>query len=136
MSEALSRLRVLSEARRLPGTAVVEAPAEVVARLAGGSAAVEIAEYEPTRVVLMVRAVAPVLVVLTDTWDSGWGAEVDGARAPIYPTDVLFRGIPVAAGEHRVVLRYRPLAFAAGLLVALCSVAAVIVGARRGRERG
>ena len=48
------------------------------------------------------------MLALHDTWYPGWVAEIDGKRAPILRADVLFRGVEVPAGRHRVVFRYAP----------------------------
>jgi hypothetical protein len=91
-----------------PTTAVVEAPIGELARRQGGRATAEIALYQPGRVEIDVVAEGHALVVLTDTWDRGWYAEVDGDGVPIWPTDVLFRGVPVPPGPSRLVLTYQP----------------------------
>ena len=41
----------------------------------------------------------------------GWIAEIDGKPAPVLRADVLFRGVEVPPGEHRVVFRYAPFSF-------------------------
>jgi hypothetical protein len=108
---------------RVADTAVVEAPA---AALAGreGPATVRITAYRPDRVVLEVDAFSPALVVLSDTYAPGWRASVDGARAPIYPTDHLLRGVPVPAGHSVVVMTYRPLEVPVGVAIAVLALLA------------
>jgi len=67
------------------------------------------------------------LLVLLDTYASGWEARVDGKRAHIYPADLAFRGVVLPPGTHDVSFQYRPwsvpvgggLAFVGWLLVAL-----------------
>ncbi len=49
------------------------------------------------------------MVVLNDIYYPGWIAEVDGRRSPVLRADVLFRGVEVAEGTHRVVFRFAPL---------------------------
>ena len=48
------------------------------------------------------------MLALHDIYYPGWIAEIDGARAPILRADVLFRGLEVPAGRHRIVFRFAP----------------------------
>jgi hypothetical protein len=100
--------RPLAALRDPARTAIVEAPIGELARLQGGRAKVEIVSYRANRVEIEVLAEKDALVVLTDTFERGWVAEVDGELAPIFATDVLFRGVPVPAGPSKVVLTYAP----------------------------
>src|SRR5262245_2937983 len=50
------------------------------------------------------------MLALHDTYYPGWLAEIDGAPVPILRADVLFRGVEVPAGSHRVVFRFAPFA--------------------------
>ncbi len=49
------------------------------------------------------------LLVLSDTFDVGWSAEVDGAPATVERVNALVRGVRVPAGARRVELRFAPL---------------------------
>jgi len=76
------------------------------------------------------------LLVLADSYYPGWVASVDGAPAPIYPTNHLFRGVPVPAGRHRVRFEYRPIslwagAAASGISALLFALAIRSTGRRR-----
>jgi hypothetical protein len=124
-------------------TAIVERPAcRELGQPAGSpppDAAVEVVEYEPHLVRLRTRHPRPALLVLTDAYYKEWGARVDGRRAGILPTDLLFRGVCVPAGEHLVEFAYRPLAlrrgWAAASLAALGAAAWVAYDRRRRRRR-
>src|SRR5262245_9401910 len=48
------------------------------------------------------------MLALHDVYYPGWVAEIDGARVPVLRADVLFRGVEVPAGQHRVVFRFAP----------------------------
>ncbi len=72
---------------------------------------------EPTRVVVEVDAASPCVLVLADAYYPGWRAEIDGARATIFPAYYAFRGILVPAGHHTVVYSYFPLSLSIGLLI-------------------
>jgi hypothetical protein len=47
-------------------------------------------------------------IVVRETLDPGWRAEVDGAAASIEPYRGAFLAVPMAAGRHELVLRYDP----------------------------
>lgn len=118
--------------------AVVEGPAPQTSAASDPAAErVVLTDYEPTRVVVQVVAQSPGLLVLTDTWDPDWRAEVAGREVPILVTNAMVRGVAVPAGSSRVVFRYRPRAFVAGAWISGFTAVAVIalgVSAAR-RER-
>lgn len=89
----------------------------------------------PAEVVLEAVAPSPALLVLMDTYASGWRAAVDGAPARIYPADLAFRGVLLPAGRHVVRMVYRPWGVEAGLALSgagwLALIGLVIAQRRR-----
>lgn len=85
---------------------------------ASSNTAAEIVSYAPERVEVRTSSAAPVVLVLADAYYPGWRATVDGEAAPIYPANVLFRGVPLAPGEHTVIFTYEPTSWRLGLLLA------------------
>ena len=81
----------------------------------------------PDRVVVASRAQRPGALVLADTFEAGWVADVDGTAATIVPAYDALRGVAIPAGEHTVTFTYRPAATLAG--VALALLAAVTLSA-------
>jgi len=70
----------------------------------------------------LVHAATSGLVVLTETFWSGYPhAQIDGMSAHVIRTNHAFIGIPVAAGDHRITVRYRPRFFDLNLLIAAIS---------------
>jgi uncharacterized membrane protein YfhO len=65
--------------------------------------------------------------VLTDTYYPGWVALVDGAPQPVYRGDVLFRVVPIAAGEHTLDMRFEPASVRIGLVVSAAAVISTLV---------
>ena len=63
------------------------------------------------------------LLVLADPWYPGWRVEVDGEPVGIVKVNYLFRGVPLPAGSHRAVFRYRPRSFVAGAALSLLALA-------------
>jgi hypothetical protein len=66
------------------------------------------------------------LLVVADAWHDGWRAWVDGQPVPVFATNHAFRGVPVPAGSHEVVLRFEPPALWSGLIVSLVSLALLL----------
>lgn len=82
---------------------------------------------------LEVRAEGPGVLVIAESWDPGWSAELDDAPARVLRVNQASLGLVLSAGVHRVRLRHRPLGFTAGLGlagVAVFGLAAAL--ARRG----
>jgi len=94
-----------------------------------------IAELAADRVRLEVELGKPGYAVLVDSYDPGWRATVDGARAEVLRANVAFRAVAVPAGKHVVELRYRPrsISIGLGLMGAAVLLAAVgVLSSRRG----
>ncbi len=75
------------------------------------SGTARIVEDLPERVVVETDAATPAYLVLSDTFDPGWSATVDGQPAPIRPAYVAFRAVYLPQGKHTVVFTYRPAGF-------------------------
>jgi hypothetical protein len=75
---------------------------------AEGSAIATITAYADTRVEIAVESAAVGYLVLSDAYYEGWQATVNGAATPILRADVMFRAVPIPAGESVVVMEYRP----------------------------
>jgi hypothetical protein len=71
--------------------------------------AVKITGYRRNEVALSVETDRNSVVILHDIYYPGWEAYVDGERRPILRANLLFRGVEVGPGEHRVEFRFRPL---------------------------
>jgi hypothetical protein len=76
---------------------------------------VEIVDEIPTRVTISARMATPGLVVLTDAWDRGWSAYLDGRRVPIVRVNHALRGVVAPAGDATIEFRYEPESFVWGL---------------------
>lgn len=81
-----------------------------------------IVEYLPEKVVIHVATKRDGLLVLSDTFENGWKATVDGIRAiSVYRTNYTFRSVVVPRGEHEIVFFYEPRSVRVGLYVTLIS---------------
>ncbi len=98
---------------------VLHGPAEARALEAGSAGAVEISTYDETVVTLQVDSPTPAYLVLKDAFYPGWKATVNDAPTPIYRANLLFRAVPLPAGESRVVLRFEPSLWRAALYIGI-----------------
>jgi hypothetical protein len=85
-----------------------------------GSAAIETDRLN--ELAIKTTASQKALLVVNDSWDSGWIAEVDGERTSVLRVNYAFRGVAVPQGNHTVVLRYRPRALITGLVFSALSL--------------
>ena len=119
-------LRVSDVTNASQASAVVETSAAAVAAwgLADRSSApsgseVAVVSYEPERVVVHTRSERPSFLLLKDAYYPGWQAAVNGEPVEVVATNVLFRGVPVPAGESEVIFSYRPATWRTGLRLSL-----------------
>jgi len=81
----------------------------------GGSGEVRLVRYLPGRVDFRTDSAADKLLFLSDVYDEGWRAYIDGKRVPLHRADYAFRAVSVPAGSHAVVMRYMPDSFLYGI---------------------
>lgn len=75
--------------------------------------------YEtPTRLRIDVKMKTDGLVVVSDMWDAGWIAEVDGVASTIHRVNVALRGVRVPEGAHTLRMTYDPQSLWLGCLFA------------------
>jgi hypothetical protein len=72
----------------------------------------QIVAWRNDRVEIEADSASGGMLVLHDTYYPGWVAEIDGRAAPILRADVLFRGVEMPAGRHRIVFRFAPFSLA------------------------
>jgi hypothetical protein len=68
-----------------------------------------IIRYGANRVEVSASSATGGVLVLHDLWYPGWVAEIDGKRVPLLKANLIFRGVEVPAGKHRIVFRFDPL---------------------------
>lgn len=107
---------------------LVEDPTRPLASTAVASGTARIVQELPERVVIETELDSPGYLVLSDTYDPGWSAVVDGHPAPIWPAYVAFRAVFLGKGKHAVVFTYRPAGFTAGLTLTIIGLALGLLG--------
>jgi hypothetical protein len=72
----------------------------------------QIVSWDPHRVEIEVESPHPGVVILHDLYYPGWSVEIDSQPARVLRANILFRGVEVAEGSHRVVFRFAPFSVA------------------------
>lgn len=88
------------------------------------SAAAELVNQTPSAFTIKVDAPSSGIVVVHDSFDGSWRAQVDGKPADVYKVDLLSKGVFVSPGQHTVTLVYRPWLF----LISVALFYIVVVG--------
>jgi hypothetical protein len=116
--------------------ALVETPLETALPMEpaeGAAPRAEIEAFEAERVRVRTESGVPGLLVLAEPWFPGWEATVDGRPAACRPANAWMRAVPLPAGRHEVVLRFRARRLAPG--VALALAACLLLGGWAWRDR-
>ncbi|MEK7539812.1 MAG: YfhO family protein [Patescibacteria group bacterium] len=88
---------------------------------------VEAFTLEPNEVSFTYSAQTAGILVLTDAYDEGWEAEVNGKPAEVLQVDGVFRGVRIdQAGEYTVRFWYRPAYWNINLLLAGAGLVLVV----------
>jgi len=78
---------------------------------------VTVTHFEPDHVELTASTDAPGLVVLSQMYDPGWRAYLDGEEIDVHVANHALSAVPLPAGEHEIELRYDPLPLRAGVAI-------------------
>ena len=105
--------------------AVVPKDGPVFDGVPGTASAVELRRPFPERIEASVDAAAPGLLVVSERYDPGWRAQLDGREVPVHRADAIVMGIAVPQGRHEVRLRFVPAGFVLGSLCAVSTVLAL-----------
>jgi membrane protein YfhO len=100
-----------------------------------------IARDAPNAVTIETTASSAAMLVLNDSWDRGWRADIDGVKQPILRVNYAFRGVVVPPGQHRVNFVYRPplllIGFAlSSMTLVFLSAMSIVSGVRAVQVRG
>jgi hypothetical protein len=135
-SDARTALARFQEARFDPKRAVILERSQLASsgvqcgRRSGGPApgSAQLVRRRINDLTIQMESPTRAFLVVNEAWDPGWQATVDTRSAPVLAANSMFRAIPVAAGRHTVVLRYRPRPYEAGLWITRVSLLLTLVG--------
>ncbi len=93
-----------------------------------GKGTVSIVRYTPTEIQFAVNTSSPKLLFLSDVFDSGWKAFIDGKSVPLYRADYDFRVVSVLEGNHKISMKYQPDNVTWGLRVSFVVLIFLLIG--------
>jgi hypothetical protein len=96
---------------------MVTTPPSVAPLPAGASDQVQITDYQDDEITLTANLASDGLLILSEVYDPGWSATVDGKSVPIAEVNGLLRGIGVSEGEHTIKLVYAPSSIRNGIAI-------------------
>jgi len=108
----------------------VEPGAQIgVAKVTGtpGTKDVDSIHYTNNTVTLTATAERDAWLYISDTYEKGWRAYVDGRETPVYRANMNGRAVAFPAGAHTVLFRYSPASFWIGLWIGAAAWLAMIV---------
>jgi hypothetical protein len=102
--------------------AVVQVESSAV-EVSEGAGVAQVVEHVPGRLGIQAETLHGGLLVISQVWDAGWQAELNGERVPLLRTDFLLQGLTLPAGVHRVELTYQPSPLRWGSILSLGTLA-------------
>jgi hypothetical protein len=108
-------------------TGLVEAPApaDEFGEPATGESA-RITRYEPDAITIETATASPGLLIVSEVYEKGWRAYVEGERVDVLPTDHALRGVRIPAGVHTVEMRYEPQSLRFGLPISIITAVSML----------
>jgi uncharacterized membrane protein YfhO len=122
LDEALSYLRSMKTFEE----AVVWKGAPLLTDPTSTASSADLRRPSPERMDISVQSDRPGLLVVSEHYDPGWRAQVDGRDVRVHPADVIAIGVEVPEGRHEVRLRFVPVGFVPG--VACAASTALVLG--------
>lgn len=103
---------------------ILEKEPSVVPEPGKGDVAIEL--YRPTEVVMHTNTDVPKLLFLSDVYDPGWRASIDGKPAELYRANFDFRAVALPAGSHTIRMWYAPRSVTLGFMVGGVSILGMV----------
>jgi hypothetical protein len=91
---------------------------------------------EPHRIVIQTSGTADSMLLLTNSYHSGWRAYTDGIPDKVFLADHVFKGVFVAKGSHTVELIFDPISFKVGAGISIATVLGLLMFILFGWRRG
>ncbi|HWQ03857.1 MAG TPA: YfhO family protein [Longilinea sp.] len=96
---------------------------------------ISILSENATRLVMDINVSQNGWFMVTDTWYPGWMVAIDGSAAQeISRVNYLFRGFPLQAGQHSIVIEYRPWWISLSIMISIAGIFSIVLLLILGRK--
>lgn len=92
-----------------------------------GSGSATILKYSPNEISIKTNTSNDEILVLSDQYEDGWSAKVDGKQTKITRANLIFRAVKIPSGNHEVVFYYWPKSFETGLKITTITTLLIIL---------
>jgi len=92
-------------------------------------------KFRPQLIDFRVTTPGTAMVFISQAYYHPWKVYVDDQAVPLFRANHAFQAVQVPAGEHRVRLRYEDKMFHAGAIISAATLAILVLGSRRWRQR-
>ena len=69
---------------------------------------IQVSSYKSSSISLTTDTPAPRILIISNSWDTGWSCKIDGDNTRIYPFYYALQGILLPPGKHHIELDYLP----------------------------
>ncbi len=91
-------------------------------RFTENSTQASLLSYTPDRIEFQIVSDSPQFFYISDTYDTGWTAQINNKPAHVYKANYALRGVIVPAGQSRISFIYRPQSFSTGVKVSAVGI--------------
>ncbi|HAT51027.1 MAG: YfhO family protein [Nitrospirae bacterium] len=88
---------------------------------------VTIESYAPREVLIRTNNINNRVLVISDIFNPGWMAYLDGEPVPIYRAYTRFRAVFLPSGEHSIKFTYRPFSTTLGLWISISAMGCILL---------
>jgi Bacterial membrane protein YfhO len=112
----------------LERSSLTDAGLSCAGSVSGRAGTAHITAHPINSLAVVAEASRPAWLVISESWDHGWSATVDGRPADVLPADSAFRAVRLSPGLHIVHFSYAPSSFTLGIVVSSVSLGVALGG--------
>jgi hypothetical protein len=118
--------RLAGDSFDLRRTAIVKTPLDIPVADSAAST-LSISDFGPNHLTVVVNTAAPHFLVISQIYDPGWQATLDGQPTRLYQANSILQGVVTPAGTHTIQLHYSPPSFWRGVTLSFIALSVTLL---------